>query len=407
MPNRTRPAASAIGWYVHVPFCDGKCGYCDFYSVPFEVPAAEAYRAAVCREIAERDPRRPVATVYVGGGTPTILPRESLRPILTTIVSRAGRAAEFTIEANPGTTDPRLLELLLESGANRLSLGIQTMHDPELQLLGRRHTARDTVEAVAAARAAGFQNLSVDLIYGLPGQQIAQWADTLHRTIDLQADHVSCYGLTYEPETVFAQRLRSGELARIDESLEADMFQLAIEQLTAAGYEHYEISNFARPGRRCRANLIYWHNQEYFGVGPSAVSYLDGTRRKNVADLRAYLAGMTAVPQVIAVEHEHLGPLASAGETAIQMLRLIEGIDVEAFSRQTGLNPHALFSLPIDRFTRLGLLESTTRTIRLTRAGLLVANRIMQEFLLDDEATGSEGQAGSDRPDSEAGSSGD
>ncbi len=407
MPNRTNPAGSAIGWYVHVPFCDGKCGYCDFYSVPVDVADADAYLTAVCQEIYERDPKRPVATIYVGGGTPTILPRESLRTLLTTIVSRAGRAVEFTIEANPGTTDSRLLDLLLESAVNRLSLGVQTMHDHELQLLGRRHTVRDTLQAVSAARAAGFENLSVDLIYALPGQKIARWAETLQRAIDLQADHVSCYSLTYEPETALARRLRNGELSQVDESLEADMFHLAIERLTAAGYEHYEISNFARHGRRCQANLIYWHNREYLGVGPSAVSYLDGTRRRNVADLRAYLVGMKATPPDIVAEQERLGPLAAAGETAIQMLRLIEGIDVRAFRRQTGFDPLALFSRPIGDFTRLGLLESTSRAIRLTRTGLLVANRIMQEFLLEDQTPGGTRQGSADGPAGGAESLGD
>lgn len=393
MSRCLRPSATrAIGWYVHVPFCDGKCGYCDFYSVLLQADAATDFLAGIGREIAERDPQRPVATVFIGGGTPTVLPEVDLRTLLNAVVARTGSVAEFTVEANPATADRHKLELLSEAGVNRLSLGVQSMHDDDLRLLERRHTVADVLASISQARAAGFTNLGVDLIYALPGQRLERWRDTLRRAIDVRPEHVSCYSLTYEPDTVFTRRLHGGELVAVDEGLDVEMLLLTIDELTAAGYEHYEISNFAKPGRCCQANLIYWMNQEYLGVGPSAVSYLDGVRRRNVADVQTYVTGMKRGAAAIVTDEECLPPLARAGETAVQMLRLMEGISIRKFYQATGFDPGAIFREPIERFTRLGLLQRTPKAIRLTRAGLLVANRVMQEFLVDDSDSPAEAQ---------------
>jgi oxygen-independent coproporphyrinogen-3 oxidase len=202
--------------------------------------------------------------------------------------------------------------------------------------------------------------------------------------VDLDPQHLSCYGLTYEPGTAFTRWRDGGEITPCGETLEAEMFELTIDELTAAGFEHYEISNFARPGRRCRANIIYWENREYLGVGPSAVSYLDGLRRRNIADVGRYLELMETNPDATVAEEERLSPHARACETAIQMLRMTEGIDVNSFRRQTGIDPTALFAAQIDWFTGLGLLAAAEGSIRLTRRGLLVANRVMGEFLADE-----------------------
>jgi oxygen-independent coproporphyrinogen-3 oxidase len=238
-------------------------------------------------------------------------------------------------------------------------------------------------QTVAAARAAGFTNLNLDLIFAIPGQTLAGWGETLRRAVNLGPEHLSCYCLTYEPGTRLTRLRDEGRIRPGDEESEAEMFEAAIDLLTAAGYEHYEISNFARPGRRCQANMIYWENREYLGIGPSAVSYLDGVRSRNVADVRRYIDLMRTDPAAVVVEQERLDDLRRAGETAIQMLRLTEGIDVEKFRRMTGCEPHRLFARQIREFGELGLLAATPQSIRLTRRGMVVANRIMAEMLPD------------------------
>jgi oxygen-independent coproporphyrinogen-3 oxidase len=376
-------AEGALGLYAHVPFCQAKCGYCDFYSVPIAECSSSAYVQAVLRELAGRLPARPISTVFVGGGTPTILPAAELGLLLGALTRAAPEVFEFTVEANPASADELKLSLLRECGVNRLSLGAQSFDDGELSRLGRIHQSRQIVESVAAARAAGFDNINLDLIHGIPGQTVESWRTSLRRGVDLDPEHLSCYSLTYEPGTDFSRRRECGEITACDEALEAELFELTIDELTAAGFEHYEISNFARPGRRCRANIIYWMNREYLGVGPSAVSYLGGVRRRNVADVGRYLELVKTGPDAAAAEEERLAPRARAGETAIQMLRMTEGIDEAVFQRSTSFDPRTLFAEQIDRFTTGGLLVAVEGAIRLTRRGLLVANRVMEEFLPD------------------------
>jgi len=370
-----------VGWYCHIPFCAGKCRYCDFYSIPLATDLLGDFVRAIRREISTRDPHRPVDSIFVGGGTPTILPADALGGLLDEIVARTGQVAEFSVEANPAGADELKLDLLRNHGVNRLSLGAQSFDPRELAFLARLHGPADIPRSIAAARAAGFANISLDLIYAIPGQTLNRWRDTIRQAIDFAPEHLSCYALTYEPGTPLARLREQGAVTACDENLEADMFELTIDDLTAAGFEHYEISNFARPGRRCQANMIYWQNREYFGVGPAAVSYLDGTRRKNLPDVRRYIAAMESDPAGIVAEEEKLPEDARTCETAIQMLRLIEGIDIETFRRRTGHDPRAFFSPAIERLSADGLLETTPASIRLTRRGLLLANRVMAEFL--------------------------
>lgn len=372
---------SPAGLYVHVPFCRAKCGYCDFYSVPIEGRSASGFVRAALKELAERLPERPIGTIFVGGGTPTTLPADGLRLLLMTLSRSAPAAEEFTVEANPATADELKLSLLRECGVDRLSLGVQSFDDGELALLGRIHQSRQIVESVAAARSAGFANLNLDLIHGIPGQSLEGWRGSLRRAVDLDPEHLSCYSLTYEPGTELFLRRRRGEILPANESLEEEMFESTIDELTAAGFEHYEISNFAKPGRRCRANIVYWENREYLGVGPAAVSYLGGVRRRNVADVGRYVALMESGADAVVDEEERLSPRARAGETAIQMLRMTEGINRGAFLKITGFDARTLFAAQIERFDRLGLLEASEVSIRLTRRGLLVANRVMEEFV--------------------------
>lgn len=425
------PGRPAIGWYFHLPFCTTKCGYCDFYSLPTIPALTDGLTHALLAELSLRDPGRPVETIFVGGGTPTVLPAEALGTILRRIARRAGQVAEFTVEANPSSTDELKLDLLRGCGVNRVSFGAQSFDPAELAVLERIHDPRHIFESVAAARAAGFNNINLDLIYAIPGQTVESWRNTLRRAIDLGAEHLSCYALMYEPGTSLTRLRHQGRVIPSEENTEAEMFDCTIDILTAAGFEHYEISNFARPGRRCRANIIYWENREYLGIGPSAVSYLDGVRRKNVPDVRRYVEAMTSdetptgtisndatrhatishdasstgeasiaasphrarlshLPSrppdpcaAIIHEQEQLSPIERAGETAVQMLRLTDGVSYDRFRTITGHDAAALFADRAAEFARLGLLNADNRGFRLTRRGLLVANRVMQEFLAD------------------------
>lgn len=375
------PTDRPIGWYVHLPFCTTKCGYCDFYSLPTIPGLIDDLVGAVVDELRRRDPGRTVETVFIGGGTPTVLPGPALERLLSEISRRAGGVAEFTVEANPSSTDELKLGLLKRHGVTRVSFGAQSFNPDELKVLERIHDPRHIFESVAAARASGFDNINLDLIYAIPGQTMASWKATLARAIDVGTEHLSCYALMYEPGTSLTKLRNEGRVIPSDEDVEADMFDCTIELLTAAGFEHYEVSNFARAGRRCRANMIYWENREYLGIGPSAVSYLDGVRQKNVADVRRYVEGMRSDPAAVVAECEALSPQGRAGETAVQMLRLTEGIDRARFREQTGLDAGELFAERIKEFSSLGLLAADERTIRLTRRGMLVANRVMAEFL--------------------------
>lgn len=411
------PDDRAIGWYVHLPFCTTKCGYCDFYSLPTLPGLVDGLVEAILRELALRDPGRPVETIFIGGGTPTVLPADALGRILTEVAARAGRVMEFTVEANPSSTDELKLDLLRRHGVNRISFGAQSFNPNELAILERLHDPRHITESVRAARAAGFDNINLDLIYGIPGQSRASWRESLTRAIDLGTQHLSCYSLMYEPGTSLTRLRADGRIQPCEESLEADMFEMTIDLLSAAGFEHYEISNFARPGRQCRANVIYWENREYLGIGPSAVSCLEGVRRKNIADVRRYIERQTAESSIaseprprdrdapvaelsvlnlsaascapteaLIVEEECLTPLARACETAVQMLRLTDGVRYRRFTELSGYDAKQLFSEELTRMARLGLLVVDADGFRLTRQGMLVANEVMQGFLLDDSA---------------------
>ncbi len=375
------PAAASLGWYLHLPFCTTKCGYCDFYSLPTIPGLVDDLVRSVCKELIERDPGRAVETVFVGGGTPTVLPAEALEKILSEIRRRAGRVAEFTVEANPSSTDELKLDLLRAYGVNRVSFGAQSFNPDELKVLERLHDPRHIFESVEAARRAGFDNVNLDLIYAIPGQTPASWKETLARAIDVGTEHLSCYALMYEPGTSLTRLRHEGRVIACDEDREADMFECTIDLLTAAGFEHYEVSNFARPGRRCRANMIYWENREYLGIGPSAVSYLDGVRQKNAPDVRRYVEAMLADSAVAVVEREELTPFHRACETAVQMLRLTDGIELARFRDQTGFDAATIFAERVREFASLGLMDANERTIRLTRRGMMVANRIMAELL--------------------------
>lgn len=377
---------AGYGLYVHIPYCETKCGYCDFFSVPLNDRSTSPLVNRILAELHERTnsvggaPPR-IRTVFVGGGTPTVLPPSCLGSLFEALgeTVRSSGCEEFTVEANPATLDDHKLSILTTAGVDRISLGAQSWHGRELEALERLHAPDDIAPSVALARRHGIGRINLDLIFGISGQTFSSWAESLKKTIDLGVDHVSCYGLTYEPGTRLTAKLLSGRITPCEEGLEADMYLLAIETLAEHGYKQYEISNFARPGQRCLQNMIYWRNEPYIGVGPSAAGYVDGVRYKNVADIAAYIRMMDTDGHAM-IESERVAGPALAGETMMMQLRLVDGIDVPAFIRQTRIDPHEAFRSSLAKYSSMGLVNVGPERIALSDRGRLVADAIIADL---------------------------
>lgn len=370
--------------YVHVPFCHTICGYCDFYSEVYDKQAVGSLVDALLVELegATRDRDVRFDTVFVGGGTPTTLPVPLLSRLMSTLRGHCDEdaAIEFTSEANPATVTREVADALVAAGVNRISIGAQSFDSSELAVLERIHEPRQVEETIRNARAAGIGNINVDLIFAVPGQSLTSWRANLQKAIDLGTDHLSCYGLTFERGTPLFEQLQRGEVAQADDGLEAEMFEATIADLAAAGFEQYEISNFARPGYACRHNLRYWTNSPYIAIGPSACGFIDGVRYKNVPDTAAYVRAIQAGKSP-RIEEESLDRDAQARDAAWLELRLLRGIDRAAFANRYGDDPADRFASAITKHTKTGLLEVDADRIRLTRAGLLLANRVMADFV--------------------------
>jgi oxygen-independent coproporphyrinogen-3 oxidase len=377
------------GVYVHVPFCMHKCHYCDFYSVVDTRGRQPAFAARLIEEIEASAPWLPraVETVFVGGGTPTLLAAELWAGILAALTDRlAGRpqggggpAVEFTVEANPETVTEPLLAVLVGGGVNRISLGAQSFHLKHLEMLERRHDPAAVARSVGLARAAGIDNISLDLIFGIPGQSLDEWLGDLEAALALEPAHLSCYGLTYEPNTPLAARLRAGGITRVDEDLEAAMYEAAIDRLAGAGFEHYEISNWARPGRRCRHNLLYWNNEQWWPLGPGAAGHVAGWRWANVPQLGDYLAG-GVLPPITGVER--LDDDGRVGEVLMMGLRLVEGLPlgrVESLLATGTRGP--VREEAIEGHVGAALLHRSGDRLRFTRRGLLLADRVLADLI--------------------------
>lgn len=377
----------ALGLYVHIPFCRQKCSYCDFYSLAHSEEKMDDYTAALVHHLEEVAPQaaaHQVDTVYVGGGTPSYLGEKRLCAILKTIRKRydVARNAEITLEANPDSAgDVKALKALRRAGFNRISLGVQSADDGLLQRIGRIHTFEQVKTAVAAARKAGFDNLSMDVIYGLPGQTMAQWEDTLSALLSLSPQHLSCYGLKVEEGTPLWQRRQQETFP--DDDQQAEMYLYAVAMLAENGFEQYEISNFARRGYASRHNLKYWHMDEYAGFGPGAHSDMGGVRFAYVRDMDRYIRG-----QLLLSESEDGATLARDFEYVMLSLRTAEGIDRRYFEtvyRQRFDPMETLFC----RYETAGLAQRTEKGWRLTPRGFLVSNAIIVEL---EEALGEQKQ---------------
>jgi len=370
--------------YIHIPFCRSRCAYCDFNTTAGLDELMPAYVEAVCAEVGQvgKDASGQVGSVYVGGGTPSLLPIGLLEQLLH--VSRrtfpVSPAAEVTLEANPGTVDEAYLRRLRALGVNRLSLGVQSAHDDELRLLGRIHSRAEALAAVRAARAAGFDNLSLDFLYGLPGQTLARWRETLSAALALQPEHLSLYALTVEDDTPLATQIAVGQLPPPDPDRAAEMYELAETTLAAAGFEHYEISNWARPGYACRHNLVYWRNEPWLGVGAGAASWWGGRRWSHVRHPTDYIARVQAgLPAV--EESEDIPPRLEMGETMMLGLRLAEGVSDARFRARFDQGLEATFGSELAALRDLGLLEWDGQVARLTARGRLLGNQVFQQFL--------------------------
>ena len=381
-----------IGLYLHIPFCQQKCLYCDFCSFPGRAGDYHRYLKALKQELRQRwNPCWQIATIYIGGGTPTVLPPSALADLLQEIqtVAQVQPEAEVTVEANPGTVDGAGLAQLRAAGVNRLSLGVQSGHDRFLKVLGRGHTTADVETTVALARQVGFANLSLDLIYGLPGETPDDWGQTLRWATALQPNHLSCYGLQVEAGTPLYIMVQEGRVRLPSEDEVSAMFLANTQILPAAGYEQYEISNFARRVRaseatsgdyRCRHNLIYWQYQDYLGLGLAAASTLAGRRWVNLNDLDAYLSALNAGRMPTALT-ETLTPQQEMAEMLMLGFRLTTGPDPVAFKRRWGVSLDEVLGERVKPLLSGGFLQKAAGTYQLTPRGMLVSNQVLTQLL--------------------------
>ncbi|MGD9721016.1 MAG: radical SAM family heme chaperone HemW [Pirellulales bacterium] len=373
----TQPRAA----YVHVPFCRHRCGYCNFTLVAGRDDLIGDYLRAIELELATLGQPREVDTLFFGGGTPTHLSPDQWRQLAATARRWFPLAPgyEFSVEANPADLNDEMLSALAESGVNRVSIGGQSFDAVKLKLLERDHTAEQLRAAITTAQPR-FPSVSLDLIFGVPSETTAIWSNDLQHGLALRPAHVSTYGLTFERGTAFWKRLLEGELGRLDEELERSLYGTAIDTLTAAGYEHYEVSNFALPGYRCRHNETYWSGDAYFAAGPGAARYIAGRREMNHRSTTTWLKRVLAGQSPVA-ESESLDSEARARELLVFALRRLEGVDRRAFAARSGFEVDQLVAEPLRRFVELGLLEDDGQRVRLSREGLFVSDAIWPHFL--------------------------
>ena len=390
MRNETRgePMAEKLSLYLHIPFCRSKCDYCDFYSLAGRDDRMDDYQKALVKHLKEAAPRvkgYPVESVYFGGGTPSYYGEKRIRELLGVVRRHYNvcHDAEITMEANPDSVNRRDLAWLRFAGVNRLSLGIQSTCDRELSALHRPHTFAQAREAVLAARAAKFKNISLDLIYGLPGQTLEGWKDTLEQAVRLAPEHLSCYGLKVEEGTPLAARAARGELLP-DDDAQADMYLWAVKRLAEAGYRQYEISNFARSGFQSRHNLRYWMMKPYLGFGPGAHSDFGGRRFSFVKDLDAYIDGILN-GGTVTDSSETIPQRERSGEYLMLCLRTTRGIEEWEYRRTYFMNFDAIEG-KLAEFEHRGWATRAGNRWRLTPEGFLLSNQLIVELMERQEA---------------------
>ncbi len=375
--------ANTIGIYIHIPFCKSKCDYCDFYSLAGQEEKMDRYQQALLTHLRAFAPRVKgwiVDTVYFGGGTPSYYGDKRLRDLLSLIQRQfsLSRQAEITVECNPDSVDARSMARLRRAGVNRISLGVQSADAQQLRCLHRIHSPRQVIQAVSDIRKAKLDNLSLDLIYGLPGQTLTDWEDTLEKALDLDPEHLSCYGLKVEDKTPLARQVDEG-LVLPDGDLQADFYLRAVELLHQRGYRQYEISNFSKPGKESRHNLKYWLGREYLGFGPGAHSYFGGQRYAYPQDLEGYLQSI-AIGAAQLEDVQPVPPPEQAREYLMLRMRTMRGIEEWEYRRKFGLNFEPI-AQRLEFFESHRWTEQTDRRWHFTPQGFLLSNTLILDLL--------------------------
>ena len=375
---QTKPTSA----YVHIPFCTQICYYCDFSKVFIKNQPVDSYLEHLIEEYDSYDIQK-LRTLYIGGGTPTALSAPQLAFLLEKLTDKLDLSylEELTIEANPGDLDQEKIAVLKESPVNRVSLGVQTFNDRMLKQIGRSHSEKDIYENIANLKKAGFDNISIDLIYALPKQTMEDVKINVAKAIALDIPHMSLYSLILENHTVFMNRMRRGKLPLPKEDLEAEMFDYIISELEKAGFEHYEISNFSKPGFESRHNLMYWDNAEYYGIGAGASGYVDGVRYKNHGPIRHYLQAVEAGNA--RVQEEVLTLKEKMEEEMFLGLRKKSGVSKKLFEEKFGLSFEDQYGDVVSELTEQGLLVPDRDIVRMTKQGLFLGDTVAEKFILE------------------------
>ena len=368
--------------YVHIPFCTQICYYCDFSKVFIKNQPVDSYLEHLLEEFQSYDIQK-LRTLYIGGGTPTALSASQLEVLLDGLTKNLDLSVleELTIEANPGDLDADKIAVLKNSAVNRVSLGVQTFDDKMLKKIGRSHLEKDIYENIDRLKLAGFDNISIDLIYALPGQTMEQVKENVAKAIGLDIPHMSLYSLILENHTVFMNRMRRGKLPLPKEELEAEMFEYIIAELERAGFEHYEISNFSKHGFESRHNLMYWDNAEYYGIGAGASGYVNGVRYKNHGPIRHYLS---AVEEGNArITEEHLSQKEQMEEEMFLGLRKKSGVSIARFEEKFGRSFDGLYGEIVKDLVQQGLMQIEGDRVRMTKRGLFLGDTVAERFILE------------------------
>lgn len=377
----------SVGVYIHIPFCEHICYYCNFNKVFIQGQPVDAYLAALLKEIKlslQQHPDTDIKTIYIGGGTPTALSATQLDYLLGGLeeILPVTQVEEFTVEANPNDLlNGDKLQVLKDHQVNRLSIGVQSFNDEVLKKIGRTHTAAQAIQAVQNAQQAGFDNMSIDLIYRLPGQDLVDFGKSLQQALALDIPHYATYSLILEQKTVFYNLMRRGKLQLPSQDMEADMYQLAMDEFAKHGVDQYEISNFAKPGYQSHHNLMYWHNQHYFGFGAGASGYLDDTRYQNFGPIKQYMAPL-ANDQLPILASENITRNQQIEEQLFLGLRLNAGVSKAAFKARFGTDLLTVYPTIIPKLIAQGLLAESQASYYLTERGRFVGNDVFAEFML-------------------------
>lgn len=371
--------------YIHIPFCEHICHYCDFNKVYLKNQPVGKYLDSLDKEMdlaLKEAPASRLDSIFVGGGTPTALNEKQLDQLCSTIKRQLpyDQFTEYTFEANPGDLSKEKLQILHDAGVNRLSFGVQTFNDELLKRIGRSHRAKDVFQSIEAAKQVGFNNISIDLIYSLPGQTLQDFKETLETSFTLDIVHYSGYSLIIEPKTVFYNLMRRGKLPIPGEDAEAEMYDLLMEQMDKHGFAQYEISNFAKPGYESRHNITYWDNESYFGFGAGAHGYVNGKRRSNHGPLKKYMEPIENGQ--LPILEEHKVPLEEQMEEEMFLgLRKTEGVSISRFKKKFGKNPLEHFGVQIKQHSEKELIIVGEEYIKLTRQGRFLGNEVFQSFI--------------------------